>query len=135
MHANPPLPPSDLEPVLRALANPLRAEADALLDLREGVTQPEAAGKCIACYFKLLAAAKRRPGAVNLEPLRTWLDRYVRVQVRDARGAVLESLPVAWSAEDLEACCVEAMQEIRENRVYPQEVLELRFAFTPEQAA
>ena len=120
----------ELDALLAPLAQPLRRAADSLLDLREAVRAGATPGRCIRCYFSLLAAA---PAAIQprLTPLRAWLERHIEAAACDAEGRLLETLPVVLDAEDLENCCRRLMREMTENRAYPTPHITLGFRYRP----
>ena len=119
---------ADLDTVLAPLAAPLRRAADDLLDLRAAASAGTTPGRCIRCYFNLLAAA---PDGFQprLTPLRSWLEGRIEAAASDAQGLLLETLPISLDSEDLESCCQRLMREILENRAYatPRITLEFRY--------
>ena len=120
--------PDDLDALLAPLAAPLRREADSLLDLRAAARAGSTPGRCIRCYFNLLAAA---PASVqpSLTPLRAWLEARIEAAATDAEGRFLEALPVDLDAEDLETCCRRLMREMTENRSYQSPHINLGFRY------
>jgi hypothetical protein len=120
----------DIDQLLAPLAAPLRRAADQLLDFRSAARAGTTPGRCIRCYFELLAAA---PSSVQprLTPLRAWLEARIEAAATDAEGKLLETLPVTLDAEDLESCCRRLMREMTENRVYPTPLINLGFRYKP----
>ena len=82
----------DIDALLAPLAAPLRRSADHLLDLRSAARTGTTPGRCIRCYFELLAAA---PSAVQprLTPLRAWLEARIEAATGD-------SVANPWDAKD-----------------------------------
>lgn len=119
---------TDLDSLLASLATPLRRASDSLLDLREAARSGTAPGRCIRCYFNLLAAA---PSAEQprLTPLRAWLEARIEAAATDAEGRLLETLPVRLDTEDLESCCRRLMREVTEDRSYPTTHIQLGFRY------
>lgn len=127
------MPPNsidDLDTLLASLVAPLRNAGDNLLDLRDAARSGSTAGRCIRCYFNLLAAA---PSAVQprLTPLRAWLEARIEAAATDAEGRLLEAIPVSLDAEDLESCCRRLMREMTENRAYATPHINLGFRYKP----
>lgn len=114
-----------LDPLIADLATALRGQGDVLLDLREAAdTSP---GRCIRCYFQLLASASSaaRP---RLTPLRAWLEARIEAAAHDDDGRLLETLPVRLEEdEDLESCCRRIMREVAEDRAHGAPSIHLGF--------
>lgn len=121
---------SDLDALLASLAAPLRRASDTLLDLREAARSGQAPGRCIRCYFNLIAAAPRAEQA-RLTPLRAWLEARIEAAATDGEGRLLETLPVSLDGEDLEACCRRLMREVTEDRAHPVPHIQLGFRYKP----
>lgn len=124
----------DLDTLLAPLAAPLRRAADQLLDLRSAARSGSTPGRCIRCYFELLAAA---PSSVQprLTPLRAWLEARIEAAATDAEGRLLETLPVDLDTDDLETCCRRIMREVTENRAYATPHITLGFRYKPAASA
>ena len=124
----------DLDALLAPLAAPLRRAADHLLDLRSAARSGSTPGRCIRCYFELLAAA---PSSVQprLTPLRAWLEARIEAAATDAEGRLLETLPVDLDTDDLETCCRRIMREMTENRAYATPHINLGFRYKAEALA
>lgn len=120
----------DLDTLLASLVAPLPHVADSLLDLRDAARSGTTAGRCIRCYFNLLAAA---PSAAQprLTPLRAWLEARIEAAATDAEGRFLEAIPVTLDAEDLESCCRRLMREMTEDRAYATPHINLGFRYKP----
>lgn len=114
--------------VLVPLSGVFRRQADALLDLREHALSKQNPGRCVSCYFKLFSAA-RGDAVQRLAALRKWLEHNLVVVARDEQDRLLERLPLLLDDTDLEACCTRMMQEVLQDRAYPADRIELRFAF------
>ncbi len=121
---------ADLDPLLAPLASPLRRAADSLLELREAARAGATPGRCIRCYFQLLAAASRDVQP-RLTPLRTWLENHIEAAACDADGRLLEVIPVRLDADDLETCCRAIMREMHEDRAYDTPSIRLDFRYKP----
>ncbi len=119
-----------LDPLLASLAVPLRRAADSLLDLRAAAHAGTTPGRCIRCYFQLLAAAPREVQP-RLTPLRAWLEAHIEAAASDAEGRLLETLPVTLDAEDLESCCRSLMDGIHADRAYASPRITLDFRYKP----
>lgn len=120
----------DIDALLAPLAAPLSRAADQLLDLRSAARSGTTPGRCIRCYFELLAAA---PSSVQpqLTPLRAWLEFRIEAAATDADGQLLETLPVTLDAQDLETCCRRLMREVTEDRAYDTPHINLGFRYKP----
>lgn len=115
--------------MLSPLAEPFRRQADALLDLRECALRGAHPGRCVACYFRLLEAAPPRTFD-RLCPLCRWLENHIEVVVCDGECRLLESFPLRLAdAADLRDYCHAVMAEMRENRVYDSEHINLEFRY------
>ncbi len=114
-----------LDPLLADLATALRGQGDVLLDLRAAAeTSP---GRCVRCYFQLLAAAPSS-ALPKLTPLRLWLESRIEAAAHDEAGRLLEVLPVSLAEdEDLESCCRRIMREVHADRVFATTALHLGF--------
>lgn len=119
---------ADLDPLLAPLVAPLRRAADSLLELREAARSGATPGRCIRCYFQLLAAASRDVQP-RLTPLRAWLEKHIEAEACDADGQLLEVLPVRLDADDLETCCRGIMREMHEDRAYDTPSILLGFRY------
>jgi hypothetical protein len=118
----------ELDTLLASLATPLRRASDSLLDLREAVRSRTAPGRCIRCYFTLLAAAPRAEQA-RLTPLRAWLEARIEAAATDGEGRLLEIFPVRLDTEDLETCCRRLMREVTEDRAHAAPHIQLGFRY------
>lgn len=121
---------SDLDPLLAPLAAPLRRAADSLIELREAARTGTTPGRCIRCYFQLLAVASSEVQP-RLTPLRAWLESHIEAAACDAEGRLLEVLPVRLDADDLETCCHALMREMHEDRAYETPSITLGFRYKP----
>lgn len=119
---------ADLDPLLAPLAAPLRRAADSLLELREAARSGTTPGRCIRCYFQLLAAASRDVQP-RLTPLRAWLENHIEAEACDADGRLLEVVPVRLDADDLETCCRGIMREMHEDRAYDTPNIQMSFRY------
>jgi hypothetical protein len=121
-----------IEAVLGPLAEVLSKEADTILDLWGAARGGRDPGECVRCFFKLASAARGRREAERerVAGLRSWLEEHIEVVARDEAARELERFAVELDEEeDLAGFCHRAMEEMRENRVYAAERIELRFAF------
>ncbi|WP_221030727.1 hypothetical protein [Actomonas aquatica] len=123
-------PITEIDHLLIEIASPLAREADTILDLRAAASADPHPGRCVSCYFKLLAAA---PADLTprFTPLRRWLEARIEITATDdQRQTLLEVLPLQLDDADLESCCRRAMNHIFEDRAYPQSSeIGLRFRF------
>lgn len=117
--------PSTLDAVLRSLCPLFYRQADELLDLRACAGSRQRPGKCVDCYFRLFS---EQP-AVQLCPLREWLESNIEVVAFDAGLSALERLPLRLDSENLESYCHGVMDEIRSNRNYSHPEISLTFQF------
>lgn len=124
----------DLDALLASLVVPLRNAGDSLLDLREAARSGATAGRCIRCYFNLLAVAPSS-AQPRLTPLRVWLEARIEAAATDAEGRLLESIPVSLDTQDLETCCRRLMREMTENRAYDTPHINLGFRYKPASLA
>ncbi len=129
-------PITEIDHLLVEIASPLAREADTLLDLRDAAASPHAhPGRCVSCYFKLLAAAPAHL-APRLTPLRRWLENRIEIAATDDHQALLEVLPLHLdNAADLESCCQRVMDLFFEDRSYREtREIGLSFRFRPTPA-
>lgn len=124
----------DLDALLAPLAVSFRQAADHLLDLRSAARTGTTPGRCIRCYFDLLASAPNRAQA-RLTPLRAWLEARIEAAATDSEGRLLETLPITLDADDLETCCRRLMREMTENRAYSTPLINMGFRYKPEALA
>lgn len=118
------------QPVLAELAEPLAKQADTLLDLREAVLGRRAPGKCVTCYFKLLAIRSARGGSPRLTPLRRWIERHIEVVAQDDKARELERAPLAiGEGENLESFARRLMNQYFEDRGHLGGKVHLNFAY------
>lgn len=122
----------EIDPLLAPLAAPLRGAADVLLDFRESALRGAEAGRCVSCFFRVASVARAEARLAELCPLRQWLQDRVEIAAWDNEGALLETLPADFEAEDLPACCNRVMQEMLENRAYGTSRIRLGFRYRPE---
>lgn len=121
-----------IDHAIAPLAAPLRHQADTLLTLRECALRRTLPGRCVSCYFRLATSA--RPEA-DLAPLRSWLESEIEIVAKDASAQVLETLPLRLEGDDLETCCRQTMDAMRDDRVHPTALLALSFRFKHSAAA
>ena len=119
---------ADLDPLLAPLAAPLRRAADSLLELREAARSGSTPGRCIRCYFQLLAVDSRDV-QTRITQLRVWLENHIEAEACDADGHLLEVLPVRLDADDLETCCRGIMREMHEDRAYDTPNIQMSFRY------
>lgn len=129
-------PISEIDQILAGIAKPLVHEADTLLDLREAAAHSPHPGRCVSCYFKLLASVPHGTSP-NLTSLRHWLESRIEIAATGEQGDLLEVLPLDLAeTEDLESCCRRAMDLFLEDRSYAHtNEIGLCFRFRPEEAA
>ncbi len=124
-------PICEIDHLLGDIAAPLAREADTLLDLREAATSASHPGRCVSCYFKLLAASPQQVSP-RLTPLREWLESRIEITATGDEGLLLETLPLHLDAPDLESCCRRVMDAIFEDRSYVHaRTIGLQFRFRP----
>jgi|SRR5690606_19444572 len=128
-------PINEIDQVLVEIASPLAREADTLLDLRSAASEAPHPGRCVSCYFKLLAAASDET-ASRLTPLRRWLEARIEIAATADSGDLLETLPLNLADTlDLESCCRRTMAQMFEDRSYEHVArLALQFRFRPTTA-
>ena len=118
----------EIDALLMPLAPSLAKEADAILDLRELLMTNKEPGKCVRCFFRLFTAAGA-DSLPNLKPLREFLERHLEIAVR-ADGSELETLPVKLrQGEDLEDFCMRSMKQVRLDRTFTAQRVDLAFRF------
>lgn len=120
---------NEIDTVLSPIAREMSHRADAILDLREAAAQRNDPGRCISCYFKLLAGARPdiKPVAT---PLRQWLEAHLEVVARAPNLQELERIPIRLETDGIEAYCQQIMEEFRYDRVYQDlPMIELSFQF------
>lgn len=128
----------EIDTVLSPVARELSDRADAILDLREAAARRNDPGRCIQCYFKLLAGARPHVKPVAT-PLRQWLESHLEVVARDANARELERIPVrleTGESDGIEAYCESVMNCFRYDRGYQDlPMIELSFRFRESAAA
>lgn len=117
-----------VQTVLAPLCEEMKEEADALLDLWEGLRRQRYPGRCIGCYFRLFARAGATTRA-RLTRLREWLEEHVEIVACDENQEELERLPIILEGDDLETYCRDVMQEFVDNRAYAGRRISLTFDF------
>ncbi len=113
-------PISNFDQLLAPIAQPLRAQADTLLDLRDAATEHPHPGRCISCYFRLLENAPEKATA-QLTPLRRWLEEHVEIVALDGQhdDRELEVFPLELGgADNLEACCRGTIRTVLHDRAF-----------------
>lgn len=117
----------EIDTVLSPLAREMSHRADEILDLREAALRRENPGRCVSCYFKLLAGEGNR---CVTTPLRLWLEQHMEVVACDPAQGELERLPLQLDTEDIMGYCQQVMQDIRHDRSYAgHSAIELTFQF------
>ncbi|MCF3649298.1 hypothetical protein [Synoicihabitans lomoniglobus] len=127
----------EIDQLLIEIASPLSKEADTILDLRAAASAQPHPGRCVMCYFKLLAAAPS-VAVPRLTSLRRWLEARIEIAATRDSGDVLETMPLDLStATDLESCCQRTINTILEDRDYRAgaPAVALQFRFRPATAA
>jgi hypothetical protein len=125
----------EIDAVLSPIAREMRHRADAILDLREAAARRNDPGRCISCYFKLLAGARPdiKPAAT---PLRRWLEAHLEVVARDPNLRELERIPIHLETDGMETYCQQIMDQFRYDRGYQDlPSIELSFQFKEAAAA
>ncbi|NBB79759.1 MAG: hypothetical protein GVY36_09980 [Verrucomicrobia bacterium] len=120
---------NEIDTVLSPIAREMSHRADAILDLREAAARRSDPGRCISCYFKLLAGTRAdiKPIAT---PLRQWLEAHLEVVARDPNLQELERIPIRLETDGIEAYCQQVMEEFRYDRGYQDiPTIELSFQF------
>lgn len=123
-----------IDHLLSPIAGPFRREADTILDLRDSLAQSPHPGRCVSCYFKLLAAG---PDQVDphLTPLRQWLEQHVEIVARDntSTGEELETFSLDLTrADSLEDCCQDSIRTVLHDRNFVStHKISLEFRFRP----
>lgn len=118
----------EIDSLLRPLATALSEQADAILDLRELLARQGHPGKCVRCFFRLFEAAGEK-AKLSLAPLTAWLEQNVEIAVRSG-DQDLETLPFAVSrGEDLETFCLRSIDQVRMDRGYRADRLQLAFRY------
>lgn len=117
--------------LLSPIAKPLAREADTLLDLHEALEIQPHPGRCIRCYFQLLAAASNQVEP-RLTPLRRWLEQHIEIAAcAEGSAEALEHFPLdLGTSHTLEECCQRSMATVILDRTYagsPNLALEFRF--------
>ncbi|MCW1923490.1 hypothetical protein OKA05_13075 [Luteolibacter arcticus] len=122
------LSPQEIDALLLPLAPSLAREADTILDLRELLMSKGHPGKCVRCFFRLFNAAGVE-SMPKLTPLRDFMERYLEIAVR-ADGSELETIPVRLrQGEDLEDFCLRSMKQVRLDRTYQAQRVNLAFRY------
>ena len=131
-------PISNIDQLLAPIAQPLCAQADTLLDLRDAATEHPHPGRCVSCYFRLLENAPDRATA-KLTPLRRWLEQHVEIVAVDSQccGRELEVFPLELGTfENLEDCCRQSISTVLNDRDFTAaENIAMRFRFRAAKAA
>ncbi len=124
-----------IDPVLRVVTPVAEGCADHILDLRSAVLRGENPGRCVRCYFSIYGKVADRQ-ADRLLPLRRWLENHIEIVARDEDENELERLPIVLEdSETLQAFCERTMLEIRDNRVYRHQRIDLSFDYRRDRLA
>lgn len=109
--------------------------ADAVLDLREALLSKQHPGKCVSCFFRILAPACRIQRTNSVEPLKNWLEENLEIVVMDQSIIELERLSVNLLENDLETFCQKVMEQIHFDRNYASRQISLHFAYKESKVA
>ena len=119
----------EIDQILLPITQELSHRADDILDLREAATRQNNPGRCISCYFKLLAYSRPEAKPATT-PLRQWLEQHLEVVAHDPEQQVLERLPVKLGTDDMEDYCQGIINKMRYDRGYQSLLsIDLSFAF------
>lgn len=131
-------PDFKFDQLLAPIAQPLRAQADTLLDLRDAATEHPHPGRCISCYFRLLENASDQ-ATPKLTPLRRWLEEHVEIVAVDGKqqNRELEVFPLDLNgADNLEACCQGTIRTVLHDRAFTDtHQIAMQFRFRDSVAA
>jgi hypothetical protein len=117
----------EIDQILRPIAEELSLPRDALLELREAATQKSQAGRCISCYFKILANSTPEAKTVTT-PLRRWLEQHLEVVAHTPDQKVVKRLPVSLSTDDIKDYCHQLINEIHKKQGAPS-LLSMQLSF------
>lgn len=121
----------EFDQILIPIAAEQSHRANEILELREAALRHHDPGRCISCYFKLLAGS-RSGSKQTTTPLRRWLEQHLVVVARNSASPLqeLERLPVQLKTDDIEGYCQQVMDAFRYDRSY-QDIpsIELTFRF------
>jgi len=125
-----------IDHVLTPIAREMSHRADDILDLRDAAIRRDDPGRCLSCYFRLLAGA-RSGDAETTTPLRKWLEQHLEIVAHDAGlQKELERLPLHLELDSIEGYCQRMMQAFREDRAYQHlPLIELSFQFKEASSA
>ncbi|MDP0498829.1 MAG: hypothetical protein Q7P63_01905 [Verrucomicrobiota bacterium JB022] len=121
-----------LESSLAAIVRANRMAADDALDFREAILHPQTPGKCVQCYFRLLAKAKSN---APITPLRQWLEQRIRVTAEGRQYQYRQQYRLSLDFPDLESCCRAHMEHARQRTETLGGDVMLRFAFANTEEA
>jgi hypothetical protein len=130
-------PISTFDQLLAPIVRPLCAQADTLLDLRDAATSQPHPGRCVSCYFSLLADLPDHD-APRLTPIRQWLEQNVEIVALDNHTSrqELEVFPLDLGhSENLEECCQSTIRTVLHDRAFTQtHRIAMRFRFRHEES-
>jgi hypothetical protein len=124
-----------IEDLINPVAKQMPFCADTILDLRTALINGQHPGKCVACFFKILAPACRIEKVNAVAPLKDWLEKNLEIVVKDDSTLELERLSVNLLEDDLETFCQKVMMQIHYDRNYANRQLSLHFAYKESKAA
>ena len=122
----------EIDSILSPIAQELSYRADDILDLREAAARRNDPGRCLSCYFRILAGV--RPESMALAtPLREWLEQHLEVVAQGPELEELERIPIHLDpadTEDIEDFCQQMIHQFRYDRTYQGlRSIELSFQF------
>ena len=124
-----------IEDLIKPVAKQMPFCADTILDLRTALVSRQHPGKCVACFFKILAPACQIEKTNSLVPLRSWLEENLEIVVKDDSTSELERLSINLLEDDLETFCQKVMTQIHYDRSYASKQISLHFAYKESKAA
>ncbi|MGF1449597.1 MAG: hypothetical protein ACFB20_09295 [Opitutales bacterium] len=122
-----------LKATLGTIARQHRATINDILDLYAALGQPDGAGPCMQCFFKILG--KVPPASREIGALRQALEEHVEVIASDDENRVVRRFDVQIEEPDLESFCRKMMTRSAESITHTRERLVLTFRYRRQPAA
>lgn len=129
------MPTKQIDDLIRPVAKQVPFCADAILDLRTALVSRQHPGKCVDCFFKILAPANQIEKTNSIAPLKNWLEENLEIVVKDDSTSELERLSVILLEDDLETFCQKVMAQIHYDRNYASRRISLHFVYKESKAA
>jgi hypothetical protein len=119
---------AEAEAALRRIAVECRSSIDDVLDILREVSSREKPGACMLCFFNLYRKLPSRCVG-DLELVKRWLEREIKVVATDESAKVIEAFPCRIAEEAIEEFCRRVMEESKSLLKPGMNKLMLEFRF------